>query len=275
MDEGQTWERTAAVLLLALAAGACGGGQAGGQTGDEDALPHIRIPQPVGDVSCLQQEPPVVLFDLDDDRAGFTPRTALDLVTGSFRPSLTWHATPLQEWDAPREIMPPVPQTEPLELQVARAGEVRFIGPNTQTCGHLEIDVQVTVKTESGALNERFDAILRAYSNADAWLEFQLYSPAFEFDEPRAREDLPPLTVAPLSGALSIRMPLMYQPPGTPEEDVDDPASYSLSESAELAAVVATLVFHPSGVEGRLEAWMYGRQSGVLSLAQDLATIAP
>ena len=57
------------------------------------------------------------------------------------------------------------------------------------------------------------------------------------------------------------------------EEDIDDPASYTLADTGELAVLLTTFSFSPEGLEGHIDAWMYGRESGALTLAQDIVTL--
>jgi hypothetical protein len=271
--------RTRATVALAMswAVGACAGGEAGGQTGDEDALPRrIRIPTAAADRGCAMEDPAVVLTSLDDDRAGFSPREVLDYAEGRFTAALTWHPDSFHEWETDRREITPAPSgVETLELEVTHSGgTIRYIGPSdSPPCGRIDIDMQVTMKTASDALNEQVDAVLRAWGTdaSDARLAIAFQGPGFEIDVPPVTDGPPPPPVFPLAGALSVTKTLRYAPE---DADPDDPAAQTLTDTGEMALIETEFIFRPARLEGRIDAWLYGHESGILQLADGIATIA-
>jgi hypothetical protein len=208
-------------------------------------------------------------------REAFSPREVLDYAEGRFTPSLTWHPDSSHEWETdPRKITPTPSGPETLELEVVHSdGEIRYVGPiDPPPCGRIDIDVQVTLKTASGALDEQVDAVLRVYdTDAEAWLTIVFNGPGFEIDVPPVADGPPPPPVYPLAGDLSVSRIIRYAPE---DADPDDEASLTLTDNGEMALVETEFIFRPTRLEGTIDTWLYGHESGILTLVDGIATIA-
>jgi hypothetical protein len=161
--QGVTTSTTAApfphhplAAICALLAAACGGMQAGGQTGEES------------EGRCAFQLHPL---ELDETTAlGFTARETLTLALGTREVELDWLAAP----DTPYG-----PENGQARLQVSlvQAGAPKFAtlsnGISTGQCGdHVRIPIELSLATDGGALDEHVVVPLRAYArdSASFWL---------------------------------------------------------------------------------------------------------
>lgn len=152
--------RTEALLSAAILA-ACAVGCAGGQTGDEGEDWH-----------CSEEARALAADEVSP--LGFSAADVLAYAQGS-------HSTSL-EWQTARSV-PYGPETGvgELSIEVESLGSARFVERTApkgavklihgDCCPEsVEIDVQVTLRTAGGALNETFEAVLDATERDAAYL---------------------------------------------------------------------------------------------------------
>jgi hypothetical protein len=124
--------------------------------------------------NCTADTNTIEQVDLDAQTAlGFSARDVLEYVLGQHDTALHW---------ASRETLVRTPKSsgeQTLHVGIElRGDEARVIDPHMQVVGHglvcnmrMEIDVTVTLQSDDGAFNERFDATLATQSVASAFLE--------------------------------------------------------------------------------------------------------
>lgn len=128
-------------------------------------------------------------------------------------------------------------------------------GPSVDDpCGRLEIDVQVTLRTSSGAFDETVDGVLMASSPFEARLVLDFHTTVVQPYAPPAHEDAPVVPVHPLAGALDVTV-------------TNDGGHHKL------AFLELVFTFSELGFNGYADGWIYGVDDGSLRLAPLLATI--
>ena len=164
-----------ATLLMALPC-LSAGCAAGGQTGEESGG-HCQETSRALD---LDTESPL----------GFSPRDVLGFAEGEHSTAFEWLPTP---------AVPYGPESGPgrLQLSVSSLGRARLVTrePNGTSDGtelldccpdSVQLDVQLTLRTEAGALDETVDAVLEAHAAGSASLLVLLSPPlrgTLTFDE--------------------------------------------------------------------------------------------
>ncbi len=243
------------VVLSATLLSAC----VGGQTGGEDAVPP-SLPFPgASRNACAVAATPTVLASIDETSpAGFSAATVLQYAEGTFNEPLHFFRQP-NDWfsSTPLSIEPGGDETLEVEIRYA-GGELRYFAPAPETSsicrGRLEIDVQVTLRTPSGALDERIDGALMASSASAAQLWLRFHTSAVQLAEQPVHLELPVVAVHRLSGDLSVT-------------GMDDDGRQ------QLAFIELWLTLSELGASGDLDGWIYGQDRGGLSLLSGLATI--
>jgi hypothetical protein len=238
------------VLLAGTLLLAC----AGGQTGGEDAVPP-RLPFPAAsNDACPLEGTPMVLASIDEvTPAGFSAASVLRYAEGTFNEPLDFDLRPGGGWDpsTPLSIKPAGDESLEIEIRYA-GGELRYFA----ACGgHLYIDVQVSLRTPSGALDESIDGVLMASSASEArvWLRFHTAS----VEVARAAGGIsyiPVPPVQPLAGDLSV-------------------TATNRSGRHRLVFMELWLTLSELGVNGYLDGWIHGVDDDHLRLAPLLATI--
>ena len=267
METGSPCGRAAAaaagmgVLLVATLTGlGCASEQAGGQTGDEDGLPpanppvvQLGIPAAQSNSACAASDAPAVLASLDDGRAGFSARDVLAFAEGAFDLPITWHRQPHDAWEPARTIVPSG-ESDTMQLTIAHMdGDVRHVQGAMGLCNRLEVDVEVTLKTDSGALNESSKGVLRAWGPHQARLVLRFHSQQVKIEAPTGSYDGPPSPApVPLAGELAI----------------------TAEDETRLAMVEIGLNTSALGVNGVIDAWLYATQGNEVMRIQRAAGVA-
>jgi hypothetical protein len=239
------------VLLAGTLLSAC----AGGQTGGEDAVPpQLPFPAASND-ACPVDGTPTVLTSIDDvTAAGFSAASVLRYAEGTFNEPLDFDPRPGSGgWDPSTPLSIEPAGDESLEIEIRYAGgELRYFA----ACGgHLHIDVQVTLRTPSGALDESIDGVLMASSASEARLWLRFHTAAVEVARGAGRISYMPVPpVQHLAGDLSVTA---RNPTGRHR----------------LVFIELWLTLSKLGVNGYLDGWIYGADDDHLRLAPLLATI--
>ena len=251
--------------------------EVGGQTGTEDTTSPpltagpstsarvVHIPTPTGNPRCIH-DAPIALASLDDAPSGFSARDVLALAEVSGQFPLTWN-TESPTGSRLRKIEPPSgPDSDAIFLTVSYAGgEILHLGP--PGCSRLDVEVEVTMRSESGALDENVTAVLYALEPAfdetgGVRLEFVLRPAGVVIHMPLGPlEGRPTPRVAPQGGDLDVRMAAMDG-----ESMPPDPGW--------LAAVPILLWFDQGGVHGTIDAWLHATRTVGMWRAREIGTVA-
>lgn len=257
------------VLLAGTLLSAC----VGGQTGGEDAVPPEpespppSLPFPGGAASraCQDETTPTVLASADETSpAGFSAASVLRYAEGTFNEPLVFDRRSADDrFDARTPLTIEPGGDEPLEVEIRYAeGELRYFAPDVDgslpgwPCrGRLEIDVQVSLRTPSGAIDESVDGVLVASSASEAWLWLRFHTAAVELARQPAHLDLPVVPVHRLAGDLTV-------------------TAMNNRGRHQLAFVELWLTLSELGVNGYLDGWIYGVDDAhVRMLTPHLATM--
>ncbi|MDD9932111.1 MAG: hypothetical protein OXT09_00830 [Myxococcales bacterium] len=230
---------------------ACGGGQ----TGDEDAAPaRPWVGSPFAgaqDNRCPLSETPQPLSLDETSPSGFSAREVLDLASGDFEEELRWHEMP--DPFAERLAFDGGSDAERISIQVRHdGGAVRYFAGQAPCSGRLEIDVAVTLRSDSGALDEQVPAILATTHLREVTLELR-----FRREEPAL--GLPVVTDAPV-----LPVHLLQSGPGVTIAGDDD---------TQLEFLAVHLSISELGLAGRVDLWVGNVER--LTLFRSAGTIGP
>lgn len=200
----QTWRWMVCMTALAGCFGGGDGGPGpgvtGGQTGDEGFTGGDRGGAASegntfegGPLAFCEEAEPTAL-ELDADSAlGYTPRQVLALAEGSETLPLYWNAS----------VFPYGPEQgeSTLSISVAARGGARYVDSQPKEMAaeiavdcpsRLEVDVEVTIESGGGALDERFDAVLVSRDGALGRIDHRLDADALggslAFELPEGRD---------------------------------------------------------------------------------------
>jgi hypothetical protein len=164
-------------LVVGLACTACDGGQT-----DE--------PRYAGDDVACDQKPREIELD-DDTLMGFAPSRLVELARGPITESLFWTAPPPDFPYGPEAGMSSV--TFEVHEVAARGRYVHqeYPGDCAPGCGEcsdfMEVPVVLGMRSDGGALDERFSTTLEAFDSSSAWFAHEVDPNAlvgsFEFGE--------------------------------------------------------------------------------------------
>jgi hypothetical protein len=253
-------------------------GAGGGPTSAKDGLPsELSIPVGTADCSC-EHDAPMTLASVDEAPAGVAARDLLALVDVDGPHPIRWQSESEFDWEAPREIVAASGQLpNQISIEVTyQDGEIRFSGPTN--CWRIDVEVAVSLRSEHGALDEQVTGWLHAAGSGErgfatdpnAWLELVLHVPetSFRGTVSTAQDCMPLQGIAPLGGTLDVETTFDQQAPTDP---VDGP--WTLSQRGRMVAIPVHLRFDKSGVQGTMDAWLYGMSDGSLRLTENIAVV--
>ncbi len=234
-----------------------------GQTGDEGARPW-RPPGGVdNDSDCPLSATATALASLDEgSELGFSAGDILDSVAGSHEARVHWNARPVTQFYAVRVTPPDL--DEPLRLELSHDGSppryrtrphagvvldsgVLDAGTPPDYCrGQLELDVTVELRSQSGALDERWWGTLRASDVSEVVVLLQ--APTWRGRLPRQPDRDEGYFVNAQEGSLEV-------------VDANDPGS-------QLAWVEVQLRFGTGAIAGSVNGWVQTADGGAFVMPQ-------